>query len=53
MEHQILHPEVMTKTDPIAHEMFVTYKLQMTNLNLTEPNALAIIQYLRSKDAGK
>jgi mono/diheme cytochrome c family protein len=53
MEHQILEPDVMTQTDPIAHEMFVTYKLQMTNFHLAEPDAKAIIQYLRSEDAGK
>jgi len=50
MEHQILEPDVMTKTDPIAHDLFVTYKLQMTNFHLTEADAKAIIQYLRSKD---
>ena len=53
MEHQILQPDVMTQTDPIAHELFVTYKLQMTNFHLAETDAHAIIEYLRSKDAGK
>jgi cytochrome c len=51
LEHQILEPDVMTKTDPIAHDLFVTYKLQMTNFHLTEADAKAIIQYLRSKNA--
>jgi mono/diheme cytochrome c family protein len=50
LEHQILEPEVMVKTDPIAHDLFVTYKVQMTNFHLTEADAKAIIQYLRSKD---
>ena len=53
MEHQILQPDVMTQTDPIAHEMFVTYKLQMTNFHLPETDARAIIEFLRAKDAGK
>src|SRR5262249_55788853 len=31
MEHQILHPEIMVKEDPIAHELRTHYPLPMTN----------------------
>jgi mono/diheme cytochrome c family protein len=50
MEHQILHPEVMTKQDPIAHQLFVQYSLQMTNLRLTPLEARALIEFLKHKN---
>lgn len=50
MEHQILHPEVMTKEDPIARRLFAQYSLQMTNLGLTETQARAIIEFLKRKN---
>jgi cytochrome c len=51
MESQILHPEVMTKTDPIAHGLFATYALQMPNQHLTETEAKAVIEYFKTRDA--
>ncbi len=51
MENQILHPEVMTKTDPIAHGLFATYALQMPNQHLTEAEAKAVIEYFKTRDA--
>jgi len=51
MENQILHPEVMTKSDPISHGLFATYALQMPNQHLTESEAKAVIDYFKSRDA--
>jgi cytochrome c2 len=51
MEQQILHPEVMTKQDPIAHELFVqNNKLQMTNQGLKPEEARAVIEFLKNKN---
>lgn len=50
MENQILHPEVMTKQDPIAHDLFAKYSLQMPNQKLTEDEARAVIEYFKHKD---
>ncbi len=50
MEHQILHPEVMTKQDPIAHGLLVQYKLQMTNQGLKPDEAKSVIEFLKHKN---
>jgi cytochrome c551/c552 len=50
MENQILHPEVMTKEDPIAHDLFAKHSLQMPNQKLTEDEARAVIEYFKHKD---
>lgn len=50
MENQILHPEVMTKSDPISHELFATFALQMPNQGLTPEQAKAVIEYFKHKD---
>ncbi len=50
MEHQILHPDVMTKTDPISHGLMAVYALQMPNQGLTEEQAKKVIEYLKSRD---
>jgi len=47
MEQQILHPEVMTKEDPIAHQLFAQYSLQMPNQQLTQPEAKAVIEFIK------
>ena len=49
MEQQILHPDVMTKEDPIAHQLFAQYSLQMPNQQLTEPEAKAVIEYIKHR----
>ena len=49
---QILHPEVMTKNDPIAHQLYATFALQMPNQGLTETEALAVIEYFKHREAG-
>ena len=50
MERQILHPEVMTKQDPIARQLMAQYSVQMTNLALTQPQARAVIEFLKRKN---
>lgn len=50
MEHQILHPDVMVKTDPIAHELFAKHMLQMPKQGLTETEAKQVIEYLKKRD---
>jgi mono/diheme cytochrome c family protein len=50
IENQILHPDVMVKTDPISHELFAKYMLQMPNQGLTPDEAKAVIAYFRHMD---
>jgi mono/diheme cytochrome c family protein len=50
MEHQILHPEVMTKTDPISKQLLAQYMVQMSNQNLKPEEAKAVIEYLKKLD---
>jgi cytochrome c551/c552 len=50
MENQILHPEIMTKEDPISHGLFAQFALQMPNQGLTPDEARAVIEYFKHKD---
>jgi mono/diheme cytochrome c family protein len=50
MENQILHPDVMTKQDPISHQLFAQYSLQMPNQGLTQDEARAVIEYFKHYD---
>jgi cytochrome c551/c552 len=50
MENQILHPEVMTKTDPISHQLFAEMALQMPNQGLTADEAKSVIEFLKKKN---
>jgi mono/diheme cytochrome c family protein len=50
MENQILHPDVMTKQDPISHGLFAQFALQMPNQGLTPDEAKAVIEYFRHQD---
>jgi mono/diheme cytochrome c family protein len=52
MENQILHPEVMTKTDPISHQLMAEMALQMPNQGLTPDEARAVIEFLKKKNKG-
>lgn len=52
MENQILHPDVMVKTDPIAHDLFAKHMLQMPKQGLTEAQAKQVIEYLKKLDKG-
>jgi len=49
MKHQIMEPDVMTKTDPIAKQLLAEYKTQMTNLHVTDGEAGALIEYIKKK----
>ena len=50
MEHQILHPEIMTKEDPISHKLLAEYAQQMPNQGLTQDEARSVIEYFKFKD---
>jgi mono/diheme cytochrome c family protein len=50
MASQILHPEIMTKQDPISRGLFAQYSLQMPNQGLTADEAHAVIEFLKHKD---
>lgn len=50
IQNQILHPEVMTKRDPIAHALFAQFSLQMPNQGLTEEQALCVIEYFKQME---
>lgn len=50
MEQQILHPEVMTKQDPIAKQLMAQYALQMPNQGLTPDQAKAVIEFIKKKN---
>lgn len=50
MENQILHPEVMTKQDPISRQLFAQFSLEMPNQGLTPDEARAVIEFLKHKD---
>jgi mono/diheme cytochrome c family protein len=50
IEAQILHPDVMTKQDPIAKELFAKHMLQMPKQGLTPEEAAAVIEYFKQKD---
>jgi mono/diheme cytochrome c family protein len=47
LEAQIMHPDVMVKEDPIAKQLMAQYALQMPNLNLTQDQAKALIEYIK------
>lgn len=50
IENQILHPEIMVKTDPIAHDLFAKFMLQMPNQKLTPEQAKDVIAFFRHKE---
>jgi len=50
MEQQILHPEIMVKEDPLSHELFGIYNLQMANQGLFPEEAKAVIEYFKKLD---
>jgi mono/diheme cytochrome c family protein len=50
MKNQILHPEIMTKQDPISHDLFAKFSLQMPNQGLNEEQAEKVIEFLKKKD---
>jgi mono/diheme cytochrome c family protein len=50
IENQILHPDVMVKTDPISHQLFGQFSLQMPNQGLTPEEARAVIEFFKQND---
>ncbi|MGE5175274.1 MAG: c-type cytochrome [Hyphomicrobiales bacterium] len=50
MEHQILHPEIMTKEDPISRALLAEYAVQMSNQGLKPDEAKAVVEYLKHLD---
>jgi len=50
IEQQILHPDSMTKQDPIAHQLLGEYAVQMPNLMIQPDEARALLEYLKSQD---
>jgi mono/diheme cytochrome c family protein len=47
LEAQIMHPDVMTKQDPASIQLMKQYSLQMPNMNLTQDQAKALIEYIK------
>ena len=50
--NMILNPEQMIKEDAIAKDLLREYLTSMTFQNVTQDDARAILEYLRSVDAG-
>ena len=50
IENQILHPEIMTKQDPISRGLFAQFSLQMPNQGLTAAEAQAVVEYFKHQD---
>lgn len=45
--NMILNPTEMTQKHPVARQLLATLMTQMPNLGLTEPQARAVLEYLR------
>ena len=50
LEQQILHPDVMSKQDPITRELYRKYAVHMPNLKVKPEEAKALIEYIKHKD---
>lgn len=50
--NMILAPEKMLQTDPTAQQLLAEYSVPMTNQNLSEEEARAILEYLRQVHEG-
>ncbi|WP_242920150.1 c-type cytochrome [Pontibacter liquoris] len=48
--NMILNPEEMTKQDPTAKKLLAEHLTQMTNQNVNEQDARAILEYFRQND---
>lgn len=48
--NMVINPEEMTKKDPTAKKLLAEHLTQMTNQNVTEKDARAILEYLRQND---
>lgn len=47
MTQQIMHPEVMIKSDPISMQLLAQYKVPMTNQNVSADEAKALVEYIK------
>lgn len=47
MTQQIMHPEVMIKSDPISMQLLAQYKVPMTNQKVTADEAKALVEYIK------
>lgn len=47
---QILHPDAMTKQDPIARQLFAQFMLQMPNQGLSSAQADSVLEFLKHKN---
>lgn len=47
---QILHPDAMTKQDPIARGLFAQFALQMPNQGLNSAQADSVLEFLKYKN---
>ncbi|NDK55800.1 cytochrome c [Pontibacter sp. BT213] len=48
--NMIINPEEMTKQDPTAKKLLAEHLTQMTNQNVNEQDARAILEFLRKND---
>ncbi|AMM52594.1 cytochrome C [Rufibacter sp. DG15C] len=48
--NMIINPEEMTKKDPTAKKLLAEHLTQMTNQNVNEQDARALLEYLRQND---
>ena len=48
--NMIMNPTEMLKKDPIAKVLLAEYSTQMANMSVTEAEARAILEYLRTKE---
>lgn len=48
--NMVINPEEMTKKDPEAKKLLAEHLTQMTNQNITEADARALLEFLRQND---
>ena len=51
--NMILNPEEMTKKDPTAKKLLAEHLTQMTNQDISEPDARALLEFMRQNDGAK
>ncbi|AKQ46154.1 cytochrome C [Rufibacter radiotolerans] len=51
--NMVINPEEMTKQDPTAKKLLAEHLTQMTNQNVNEQDARALLEYLRQNDKSK
>ncbi|MBL7811418.1 MAG: cytochrome c [Bacteroidetes bacterium] len=51
--NMITNPVEMTKSDPIGQALLAEHLTQMTNQDISDDDAIALLQYLRQNDGAK